>query len=135
MKPKGKQTMTDITIDWDRIIQPLRVARGSHQPGSGKGCAMNVVSYITGEATITDLPACSDGDLAVLVHNINDHLGAAADPWKPPAEQMLSRNGKRPSRPCSTPPAHSSPSTAKRPDSTHTPPADSAALEKTLIHQ
>src|SRR5258708_16156991 len=30
----------------DRITHPLRLARGSHQPGSGKGCAMNVISYI-----------------------------------------------------------------------------------------
>jgi hypothetical protein len=30
----------------DRITHPLRLARGSHQPGSGKGCAMNANSYI-----------------------------------------------------------------------------------------
>jgi Protein of unknown function (DUF732) len=30
----------------DRITHPLRLARGSHQPGSSKGCAMNVISYI-----------------------------------------------------------------------------------------
>jgi hypothetical protein len=33
-------------MDIDRITHPLRLARGSHQPGSGKGCAMNVISYI-----------------------------------------------------------------------------------------
>jgi hypothetical protein len=27
-------------MDFDRITHPLRMARGSHQPGSGKGCAM-----------------------------------------------------------------------------------------------
>ena len=32
-----------------RITHPLRLARGSHQPGSGKGCAMNVTSYINGD--------------------------------------------------------------------------------------
>jgi len=30
----------------DRITHPLRLAKGSQQPGSGKGCAMNVNSYI-----------------------------------------------------------------------------------------
>src|SRR5271170_3325268 len=33
-------------MDIDRITHPLRSAKGSHQPGSGKGCAMNVISYI-----------------------------------------------------------------------------------------
>jgi hypothetical protein len=33
-------------MDIDRITHPLRLARGSHQPGSGKGYAMNVISYI-----------------------------------------------------------------------------------------
>jgi hypothetical protein len=32
-------------MDIDRITHPLRLAKGSHQPGSGKGCAMNVISY------------------------------------------------------------------------------------------
>jgi hypothetical protein len=31
-------------MDFDRIAHPLRLARGSHQPGSGKGCAMNVIA-------------------------------------------------------------------------------------------
>ena len=30
----------------DRITHPLRLAKGSHQPGSGKGSAMNVISDI-----------------------------------------------------------------------------------------
>ena len=29
-----------MSIDLDRITHPLRLASGSHQPGSGKGCAM-----------------------------------------------------------------------------------------------
>ena len=33
-------------MDLDRITHPLTSAKGSHQPGSGKGCAMNAVSYI-----------------------------------------------------------------------------------------
>src|ERR1700733_12297915 len=31
-------------MDFDRITHPLRLASGSHQPGSGKGCAMNVIA-------------------------------------------------------------------------------------------
>jgi Protein of unknown function (DUF732) len=31
-------------MDFDRITHPLRLARGTHQPGSGKGCAMNVIA-------------------------------------------------------------------------------------------
>jgi len=31
-------------MDFDRITHPLRLARGSHQPGSVKGCAMNVIA-------------------------------------------------------------------------------------------
>ena len=30
-------------MDFDRITHPLRLASGSHQPGSGKGCA-NVIA-------------------------------------------------------------------------------------------
>jgi hypothetical protein len=42
-------------MDLERITHPLRLARGSHQPGSGKGCAMNVISYINGDEQITDI--------------------------------------------------------------------------------
>lgn len=61
--------MTD--IDFDRL-QPLRLAAGTHKKGSGFGCAMNVISYITGEAEITDFPACSDGRLSRMVQQVND---------------------------------------------------------------
>jgi hypothetical protein len=33
-------------MDVGRITHPLRLAKGSHQPGSGKGCAVNVISYL-----------------------------------------------------------------------------------------
>jgi hypothetical protein len=46
-------------MDLDRITRPLRLAKGSHQPGSGMGCAMNVISYISGDTQITDFPATS----------------------------------------------------------------------------
>jgi hypothetical protein len=35
-------------MDLERITNPLRLAKGSHQPGSGKGRAMNVISHING---------------------------------------------------------------------------------------
>lgn len=52
---------------------PLRLATGSHEAGSGKGCAMNVVSWENGDTNITDLPACSDLMLAKLVQRVNDN--------------------------------------------------------------
>jgi hypothetical protein len=61
-------------IDFSRL-QPLRVATGTHRAGSGYGCAMNVVSYITGDVAITDYPACASADLARMVQLVNDHLG------------------------------------------------------------
>ena len=61
-------------MDLDRITNPLRLARGSHQPGSGKGCAMNVISYTNGDEVITDFPSCSARPLAVVVQACNDLL-------------------------------------------------------------
>lgn len=61
-------------MDIDRITNPLRLAKGSHQPGSGNGCAMNVISYINGDAQVTDFPACSARPLAALVQSCNDLL-------------------------------------------------------------
>ncbi|AFL47969.1 hypothetical protein AVANI_62 [Mycobacterium phage Avani] len=63
-----------MSIDLDRITHPLRLAQGSHQPGSGKGCAMNVISYINGDTKITDYPECSARPLASLVQMCNDRL-------------------------------------------------------------
>ena len=53
---------------------PLRLAVGSHQAGSGLGCAMNVISWESGDTTITDLPACADRVLARIVQRVNDSL-------------------------------------------------------------
>ena len=61
-------------MDLDRITHPLRLARGSHRPGSGKGCAMNVISYTNGDEVITDFPTCSARPLAVVVQACNDLL-------------------------------------------------------------
>jgi hypothetical protein len=63
-------------MDLDRITHPLRLARGSHQPGSGKGCAMNAISYTNGDDRITDFPTCSARPLAILVQACNDLLAA-----------------------------------------------------------
>lgn len=52
------------SLDLNRITHPLRLAKGSHQRGSGKGCAMNVISYINGDVEITDYPSCSARPLA-----------------------------------------------------------------------
>jgi len=66
-----------VTLDLDRITHPLRLAKGSHEPGSGKGCAMNVISYINGDIQITEYPKCSARPLSRLVQILNDRL---ADP-------------------------------------------------------
>lgn len=52
--------------------QPLRLAVGSHQAGSGKGCGMNVISWENGDQKITDFPKCSDRLLARVVQMVND---------------------------------------------------------------
>jgi hypothetical protein len=61
-------------MDLDRITRPLRLAKGSHQPESGMGCAMNAISYIAGDTQITDFPATSARPLAAFVQLCNDLL-------------------------------------------------------------
>lgn len=75
-------------MDLDRITHPLRLAKGSHQPGSGKGCAMNVISYINGDARVTDFPACSARPLAAFVQSCNDLLAGPGD-YLSPQDSML----------------------------------------------
>jgi hypothetical protein len=75
-------------MDLDRITHPLRLARGSHQPGSGKGCAMNVISYINGDTHITDFPDCSARPLAAFVQLCNDLL-AGPDGYLSPKNSLL----------------------------------------------
>src|ERR1700747_1076054 len=75
-------------MDLDRITNPLRLAKGSHQPGSGKGCAMNVISYINGDERITDFPVCSARPLACLVQSCNDLL-AGPDGYLSPENSVL----------------------------------------------
>jgi hypothetical protein len=72
----------------DRITHPLRLAKGSHQPGSGKGCAMNAISYINGDPEITDFPACSARALAAFVQLCNDLL-AGPDGYLSPENSLI----------------------------------------------
>lgn len=55
-------------------IQPLALSTGSHKAGSGKGCAMNVISWENGDTEITDFPDCSDPMLAAVVQYVNDTI-------------------------------------------------------------
>jgi hypothetical protein len=66
-------------MDLERNTHPLRLAQGSHQPGSGKGCAMNVISYINGDAHISDFPECSARPQAAFVQVCNDLLADRGD--------------------------------------------------------
>jgi len=75
-------------MDLDRITHPLRLARGSHRPGSGKGCAMNVISYIVGDARVTDFPSCSARPLSLLVQSCDDLL-AGPDGYLSPEHSVL----------------------------------------------
>jgi hypothetical protein len=75
-------------MDLDRITNPLRLARGSHEPGSGKGCAMNVISYINGDEQVTDFPASSARPLASFVQLCNDLL-AGPDGYLSPEDSLL----------------------------------------------
>ncbi|MDT5305892.1 MAG: hypothetical protein QOE48_1562, partial [Mycobacterium sp.] len=56
--------------------------------GSGKGCAMNVISYINGDEQITDFPATSARPLASFVQLCNDLL-AGPDSYLSPADSLL----------------------------------------------
>lgn len=55
-------------------VKSLQLATGSHTAGSGKGCAMNMVSWENGDTTITDFPACTARPLARLVQIVNDSI-------------------------------------------------------------
>jgi hypothetical protein len=75
-------------MEFERITHPLRLARGSHQPDSGRGCAMNTISYINGDAQITDFPATSARPLASFVQVCNDLL-AGPDGYLSPADSVV----------------------------------------------
>jgi hypothetical protein len=71
-----------------RITHPLRLAKGSHRPGSGKGCAMKVISSINGDAQVTDFPTCSARPLSLLVQSTNDLL-AGPDGYLSPDNSVV----------------------------------------------
>lgn len=72
------------------ITSPLRLAVGSHEAGSGRGCAMNIVSWENGDTEITDLPACADPLLARVVQRVNDEICSYGDLLCPDcSEQVL----------------------------------------------
>ena len=75
-------------MDLERITHPLRLASGSHLPGSGKGCAMNAISYINGDTQVTDFPATSARPLASFVQVCNDLL-AGPDGYLSPENAVL----------------------------------------------
>ena len=75
-------------MDLYRITHPLRLARGSHRPGSGKGCAMNVISYINGDDQVSDFPTGSARPLSLLVQSSNDLL-ARPDGYLSPEHSVL----------------------------------------------
>lgn len=61
------------------LDHPLRLAAGTYRAGSGKGCAMNLISWENGDAEITDFPACTARPLARLVQIVNDSICAHGD--------------------------------------------------------
>jgi hypothetical protein len=75
-------------MDVERSTHPLRLASGSHQPESGKGCAMNAISYVNGDAQITDFPATSARPLASFVQVCNDLL-AGPDGYLSPEDSVV----------------------------------------------
>jgi hypothetical protein len=75
-------------MDLERITHPLRLARGSHRPESGKGCAMNAISYINGDTQITDFPGTSARPLASFVQVCNDLL-AGPDGYLSPQDSVV----------------------------------------------
>jgi hypothetical protein len=56
----------------DKLAPRLSVGAG---PADGsKMCAMQVISWENGDATITDMPDCADPVLARIVQNVNDNI-------------------------------------------------------------
>lgn len=55
------------------ITQPLVLSAGSHSPGSGRGCAMNVVAWELG-GEISDRPEGTSWTLASVIWRVNDLL-------------------------------------------------------------
>jgi hypothetical protein len=76
MAPSHQRGRDATEMDLDRITHPLRLAKGSHQPGSGEGCAMNAIS-------------CSARPLAILVQSCNDLLAGLHGYSLSPEDSLL----------------------------------------------
>jgi hypothetical protein len=63
----------------ENATYPLRLAAGTHEAGTGKGCAMNAISWENGDITLTDMPSCADEVLAHIVQDVNDNICAHRD--------------------------------------------------------
>lgn len=50
------------------------IAKGTSARGSGRACVMNYLSYLNGDLEVTDLPDCTEPQLAMLAQNVNDDL-------------------------------------------------------------
>lgn len=72
------------------ITEPLVLSRGSHQPGSGRGCAMNVIAWELGGA-ITDYPPGVHPVLARVVQMANDSLAVPTLPQPKHRKVVLRR--------------------------------------------
>jgi hypothetical protein len=88
-------------MDLYRITHPLRLAEGSHQPGSGKGGATNVISNINGHrgarrariAGLAVLAAVALGADPVANANPPDFIGAVQAAGVNGAGPALLENG------------------------------------------
>ena len=60
-------------------VGPLRLAVGSHKAGSGRGCAMNVISWENGDSRISDMPDCTHPFLSRVVQRLNDSICEQCD--------------------------------------------------------
>lgn len=60
-------------------VGPLRLAVGSHKAGSGRGCAMNVISWENGDSRISDMPDCTHPFLSRVVQRLNDSICEHSD--------------------------------------------------------
>lgn len=75
-------------MDLEEITRRMCLAEGSHQPGKGKGSAMNAICYINGDPEITEFPACSARPLAAFVQWSNDLL-AGPDGYLSPEDSVV----------------------------------------------
>jgi hypothetical protein len=62
-----------VTMNAQSILPRLRVGAGASDGTTGL-CGMQVISWESGDTTITDLPACADPVLARIAQNVNDRI-------------------------------------------------------------